>query len=299
MSSFIHKMISRHIAPSNNVRPRLRGRFEEVEAASGRITANGNAGITEEVIENTGINTNYDVSEGKNNQNIAKESLQNLPDFTNKNYSEKGTEKNHQEYRKNSIEKPFSEESGDHKISKESVLIPPPSPTQSHQVFPEKKKRMFPDESQKMLLNPIADLPNENKLLKNLQVDKQLSSAMSDSNIRKNSNEANSTLEQEMENVLSQLAMLNKEKTETESSNINHNNSLMGPHMNGKMPNVKQSFEPVFTPPEQPVIKVSIGRINIRAEIQKTAPTMRPKQPAAKPKMSLEDYLKKQNHTSR
>jgi hypothetical protein len=72
-----------------------------------------------------------------------------------------------------------------------------------------------------------------------------------------------------------------------------------GAIQNGYGTEVQQPFGTVLRVPEQPVIKVSIGRINIRAEVQKVAPVMMRKQVTSQPRMSLEDYLKKQNNPAK
>ena len=62
---------------------------------------------------------------------------------------------------------------------------------------------------------------------------------------------------------------------------------------------VKKISEPFFEPPQAPVIKVNIGRIEIRA--MPTASTQPPSrnQVVSKPQMSLDDYLKQQNDSSK
>ena len=61
---------------------------------------------------------------------------------------------------------------------------------------------------------------------------------------------------------------------------------------------IKKASEPYFEPPPTPVIKVTIGRIEVRA-MPTTSSPQRPPSAAPKPQMSLEDYLKKRNDNSK
>ena len=61
---------------------------------------------------------------------------------------------------------------------------------------------------------------------------------------------------------------------------------------------IKQAAEPFFEPTPRPVIKVTIGRIEVRAIPTVSSPP-RPQSAAPKPQMSLDDYLKKRNDNSK
>lgn len=62
--------------------------------------------------------------------------------------------------------------------------------------------------------------------------------------------------------------------------------------------NVRKTTDHLFNPPQAPVIKVTIGRIEVRALPASSPPSQRP-QSVQKPQMSLEDYLKKQNNNTK
>ncbi len=299
MSSFINKIISRHLFPNDNVRPRLRSRFEGTEQTPVKTAVTDEIGITETIPRKSVQHPNTDLKGNSDKWNTNESSLDNQSDFTIKSNTELRTEINEDSNLKVTHEKLFLDESNKTTASKIEPLISEPIPTLSTQESSKNLGNMSLEQPPYISFDSKTELTSKNQNQKKLSGEEQNTGKKFDFSINEKTNSNDSVDEPEIKNVLLQLSEVQNESKIPQKSNELISNSLIGSSPSGNIPDLKPSFKPIFNTSQGPVIKVSIGRINIRAEVQKPTSRVKSKANISKPKMSLDEYLKKQNNQAK
>ncbi len=297
MRRFINTIITRHLAPTPAVQPRLRGRFEGLEPATGQLAAEDRLESTDALRVKPAFGSKVEETEMMSGQNVH----QNLPadqlyfmtdrpkvDSENKDgLLLQGTFVNAVGEGTDSAENPADG------ISKTG------QPT-SHadQGSAERSGNKGPIESHSIRVDSASGRTSKGPDIQYSHRGQPLIDEM-DLSTNRNSHIPDFEIAHESEQSIPALPRTQQEKSQQQQYGDAQSNSLIGAVQNTDIPGFRHTFEHGFNTPEQPVIKVSIGRINIRAEVKKVAPVLKKKQSTFKPALSLEDYLKNQNNTKR
>lgn len=287
MSNFIESLISRHTDDHSYVKPRVRGLFEPVRNVTGLFAANPSF-ESEEASEKFEM-PSVDYTKGIELENTRNRGYELVED------SSSGFAEN------NPI------------LDKQETVLRP---------FVATTKPIFETESQRTLNNPKHESPNQpiiptpqiqNLIIPNSEASNLLVREEDYANNRATVNEEKSVAMEGINPDQSQETVVVKPIIRSQQSikplinppNLTVTESQNGPNgmpAFGKetawLQDFKVASESFFNPSQAPVIKVTIGRIEVRAVTQ-TAPPIVKNTPAPKPRLTLEDYLKQQNSNSK
>ena len=270
MNSFLDSLVSRHSAPISPVQPRLRGVFEQTNNLGNPFVADTNFDR-----ENKGNNAFIEENDGFS-------SIREQPFGAANNAFEDNTQSLKMRL---DVQNPINPS-----LQKPLFTLPnvqPLTTSKANENVEMSNYKALNDFEQKENINPISGIKSS------FRRDTSASSAINPA----------VSLVNPVENPIMPVVnvVLPVIQPVLPTAEIASNRPDVMPMRGSKsswLRDIKQAAEPFFEPTPRPVIKVTIGRIEVRAIPTVSSPP-RPQSAAPKPQMSLEDYLKKRNDNSK
>jgi hypothetical protein len=269
MNGFISHIINRHLGTENNIMPRVPGRFESFNSFQ------QNAGEIKP-LQSEEIETNSYQQTDRGNL--------------------KPLEKTGTNYGTNSS--PFEALKVDKKDQEKSNFS---MPDKAVDVF--KEPSHFKENVSGKIEPPIIE---ENRIFNTTISNSTVASSDTKENSNNISPKPKETSISQIErnnspNIVSPFVVQNAERSYTQKKGDHNENPVLPIQSSFVLQNIKDTsvhqhaiFPESAEQKAQPIIKVSIGRIEVRAAVS-SAPEKKNSNTAEKPTMSLDDYLKKRN----